>query len=879
MKDMMKNKKKISINYLLNNTIDPYQEFVVFGVIMFKSPVKTDSNNQPFCSWNIGHLKNENEFFKLLLFRNVYNEHSKYNVGSVIGILNVSKMDNKNNYKSDAYTVNNKNQIVILGESADIGFCKASKLDRTICKAIIDIRYGNYCNFHVQSAYKKQTGKRGVLNSSYSGIIPKKYSILNKLNEKRQQFLTKQEPKKQKVLSIENIKSNITHKDFKNSTLDQLNISLASDTITQKSSKEDSFCKLLSVSSIGSMNLVKCMKSNGNSFDKYRDKENFQVNKNKKASDLLGEYDKSCRNRFQNNYNKPVNKVDFINLNMINRNPIKMTSVELNRLKNNKKRKLSHLSALQSINGKIDIPDPNCTQRNKIKKLNVMNPEKDVDRKSNIVNQNDINFLLTPSVFEECLDEIEMMKLYEFFDKCEMEEKMLEKMSNITSVDCRIFICKECNYVAPRVSHLCKSKGHKVQLKKTQRRYFQCKNCNYSCSTILKYPINGCKYQTYGFSIVVDTSVSILPTFSLPLTFYGGVINCKYQIPRKTNNTNNSISIHDKYLQTVFGINEIMMWHTEEILKISHFTMMVFLPFLSSYLAECWRHDETSLACVTLKSTNYVPPIEKTVAPSLRHSSSHFSVLLLQFVRAVVLNMAENPSKGEIQNSETNILKRIDEAGRGPVLGPMVYGAAFCEIKDNVTKYGFVDSKTINESKRNSIFQSINQNSDIGWIVNVVSPNFLSNSQLSRTKYNLNTISHDCAINLVTLVIEKGINIVELYVDTVGDPVKYAQLLEKNFPRIKICVSKKADSKYEIVGAASICAKVIRDAVIKNWKFLEDDNNDLYNNFGSGYPNDPLTKAYLKKNLNQTFGFPTLVRFDWSTAKKIIDTSCVAIEW
>ena len=76
---------------------------------------------------------------------------------------------------------------------------------------------------------------------------------------------------------------------------------------------------------------------------------------------------------------------------------------------------------------------------------------------------------------------------------------------------------------------------------------------------------------------------------------------------------------------------------------------------------------------------------------------------------------------------------------------------------------------------------------------------------------------------------------VQIYVDTVGTPEKYQAKLKQLFPGIDITVSKKADSLYPIVSAASICAKVIRDHILKYWTPVEKDLN-MSNKFGSGYP-------------------------------------------
>lgn len=221
----------------------------------------------------------------------------------------------------------------------------------------------------------------------------------------------------------------------------------------------------------------------------------------------------------------------------------------------------------------------------------------------------------------------------------------------------------------------------------------------------------------------------------------------------------------------------------------------------------------------------------------------------------------------------------IDEAGRGPVLGPMVYGIAYAPLskKQLLVDLGCADSKSLTEQKRDAIFDTMCQeSSSMGWAVDVISPSVIANSMYRRTKTSLNEVSMNSAIDLAKKVIEAGARITEIYVDTVGKPEKYQAKLELIFPGIKVTVAKKADSTYPIVSAASICAKVSRDHAIRAWQFRE---GSITSEYGSGYPNDPETKRWLSQNVDPVFGFPHLVRFSWSTAENILNSQALNVDW
>jgi len=77
----------------------------------------------------------------------------------------------------------------------------------------------------------------------------------------------------------------------------------------------------------------------------------------------------------------------------------------------------------------------------------------------------------------------------------------------------------------------------------------------------------------------------------------------------------------------------------------------------------------------------------------------------------------------------------------------------------------------------------------------------------------------------------------------------------------KIISEHKADLKYVIVGAASILAKVTRDREIEKME------KTIKKKIGSGYPSDPATQEFLKKNYDKSH---EIVRKSWASYKELI---------
>ncbi|KAG1672118.1 hypothetical protein FOA52_001705 [Chlamydomonas sp. UWO 241] len=208
----------------------------------------------------------------------------------------------------------------------------------------------------------------------------------------------------------------------------------------------------------------------------------------------------------------------------------------------------------------------------------------------------------------------------------------------------------------------------------------------------------------------------------------------------------------------------------------------------------------------------------------------------------------------------------IDEAGRGPVLGPMVYSAAYCPLSYDIASKQYDDSKQLTEAKRESLFAAINADDNMGWCTEILSAHYISSLMLSRNRTSLNKIAEDSTFKIIQTILDAGVNLTEVYVDTVGDADRYADRLSQRFNTLKFKVCPKADSIYPIVSAASIVAKNIRDTSLTETQAAM----GLTGKIGSGYPHDAATISWLKAHLHPVLGFPELVRFSWETASRML---------
>lgn len=208
------------------------------------------------------------------------------------------------------------------------------------------------------------------------------------------------------------------------------------------------------------------------------------------------------------------------------------------------------------------------------------------------------------------------------------------------------------------------------------------------------------------------------------------------------------------------------------------------------------------------------------------------------------------------------IVAGLDEAGRGPVIGPLVIGCVLMEDKDlkQLTQIGVDDSKKISPKKRALLAEKI-KSTCLTFKTKIITPDEINDLHINQ-HLTLNQIE-ELKFGELLNEISPSPDIIYLDAcDTVEDRFGKSVASHLNFKPHEVISKHRGDAIFKIVGAGSILAKTIRDEEIEKYKIK-------YGDLGSGYPSDPKTKKFLTDYYRKHRNFPPIVRTWWKTAENI----------
>lgn len=198
--------------------------------------------------------------------------------------------------------------------------------------------------------------------------------------------------------------------------------------------------------------------------------------------------------------------------------------------------------------------------------------------------------------------------------------------------------------------------------------------------------------------------------------------------------------------------------------------------------------------------------------------------------------MLENTYEKEYWAKDQYVMG-IDEAGRGPLCGPLV--VACCILPINYQNDLIDDSKKLTEKKREALFKQIIKDAHY-FSFRIVEPAEIDSLNIyAATKKAMNELSLSSKIHSVTLTDAMPLN------------------------RYDVIDMVKGDAKSISIAAASILAKVVRDHIMKGYDILYPQYE--YSSH-KGYP----TKRHLE--LMDRYGLLKIYRMSYKPCKDRVQT-------
>ncbi len=207
----------------------------------------------------------------------------------------------------------------------------------------------------------------------------------------------------------------------------------------------------------------------------------------------------------------------------------------------------------------------------------------------------------------------------------------------------------------------------------------------------------------------------------------------------------------------------------------------------------------------------------------------------------------------------------VDEAGKGPALGSMFAAAVHVPEADALPE-GIADSKQLAPERREELAATLREDRRIAVGVSEIRPTLIDDPE---------TDMNSLAVRAHAEAIEGALEAADVSADSPAPGLcdacdtdadrfarRVADACELEY-ELDLAAEHGADDEDPIVGAASIVAKVERDASMATLA-------EEYGPVGSGYPSDPTTRESLESYVAETGELPPFARESWSTCADIL---------
>ncbi len=198
----------------------------------------------------------------------------------------------------------------------------------------------------------------------------------------------------------------------------------------------------------------------------------------------------------------------------------------------------------------------------------------------------------------------------------------------------------------------------------------------------------------------------------------------------------------------------------------------------------------------------------------------------------------------------------VDEAGKGPALGSM-FVAAVRAPRDALPD-GVDDSKQLSADVREDLAARLSCSDHIEVGITEIPPSVIDT-------VNMTTVTVDGHADAITQVACRGDTI---YCDA-GEvnADRFARRVHRHLPHdLVVDAAHGADCDDALVGAASILAKTAREAHVMRL-------HSQFGTVGSGYPSDPVTRAFLRDHVADAGELPACARTSWATCEDVLEAA------